>query len=63
MKALLDQGLPYSSAKHLRGLGWDVCHTVDIGMERAIDRDIIHYAREQGAFVSPWMLIFTALLH
>ena len=50
MKVFLDQGLPYSTIKPLQTAGWDVIHTVDVGMERATDRAIIQYAREQGRF-------------
>ena len=50
MKAFLDQGLPYSTVKHLTAVGWDVIHTVDVGMERATDRVIIDHARETGRF-------------
>lgn len=50
MKALLDRGLPYSTVRHLRLLGWDVLHTIDAGMERATDRAIIEYARQESRF-------------
>jgi predicted nuclease of predicted toxin-antitoxin system len=47
LRALLDQELPYSTVTHLQSLGWDVVHTVDVGMQRAADQTIIDYAREQ----------------
>jgi predicted nuclease of predicted toxin-antitoxin system len=50
MKALLDQGLPYSTVRYLRVLGWDVIHTIDVGMERATDQAIIEYARQKSRF-------------
>ena len=50
MRVLLDQGIPYSTTRHLRVLGWDVLHTVDIGMERSTDRDIIRYACSDERF-------------
>ena len=50
MKAFLDQGLPYSTTRHLRAAGWDVLHTIDVKMERATDREIIDYARLEKRF-------------
>ena len=47
MKAILDQGVPYSTARELNQAGWDVIHTVDRHMERATDRQIIAYARSE----------------
>lgn len=46
MKVFLDQGLPYSTVRHLQAAGWDVLHTVDEGMQRATDREIIEYAHK-----------------
>lgn len=48
MRFLLDQGLPYSTGKTLRAAGWDVVHTVDLGMQRTSDRKIIDYARREN---------------
>lgn len=48
MKVFLDQGLPYSTTQYLKEAGWDVVHAVDLGMERATDRAIIDYARENN---------------
>lgn len=48
MRALLDQGLPYSTTGYLKAQGWEVLHTVDLGMERAKDHEIIEYAREHN---------------
>jgi len=50
MKVFLDQGLPYSTVRHLKAYGWDVLHTIDMGMERATDRAIIDYARQEQRF-------------
>ena len=46
MRVFLDQGVPYSTTRHLINAGWDVLHTVDLGMERATDQAIIDYARD-----------------
>ena len=46
----LSGDLGYSTVKHLRLLGWDVIHTIDVGMERATDKSIIDYARTEGRF-------------
>jgi len=48
VRFLLDQGLPYSTGQKPRAAGWDVVHTVDIGMERASDREIINHARKES---------------
>lgn len=48
IKLLLDQGLPYSTARFLPKNNWDVVHLIDVGMQRASDREVIEYARTQG---------------
>jgi predicted nuclease of predicted toxin-antitoxin system len=48
VKVFLDQGIPYSTTKFLNDAGWDVRHTVDLGMERATDQAIIDYARDNN---------------
>lgn len=48
LKVLLDQGIPYSTVDHLKSREWDVVHTVDVGLSRATDREIIEYARKEG---------------
>ena len=45
---MLDQGIPYSTTEFLRQVHWDVVHTVDLHLERAMDRQIIEYARQEG---------------
>jgi predicted nuclease of predicted toxin-antitoxin system len=44
-RLLLDQGLPRSAVGLLRDRGWDVQHVADIGMSRALDSEILEYAR------------------
>ena len=44
-RLLLDQGLPRSAVALLRDVGWDVQHVADIGMSRALDSEILEYAR------------------
>ncbi len=44
-RLLLDQGLPRSALGRLRDLSWDVLHVADIGMSRALDSEILEYAR------------------
>lgn len=46
IRLLLDQGLPYSTARLLTETGWDVVHVRDIDMQRASDQAILDYARE-----------------
>lgn len=48
MRVFLDQGLLYSTTRHLQAASWDVLHTVDEGMQRATVRDIIEHARKTG---------------
>lgn len=44
-RLLLDQGLPRSAVGLLRDVGWDVQHVADIGMSRALDSEVLEYAR------------------
>jgi predicted nuclease of predicted toxin-antitoxin system len=46
-RVVLDQGLPYSTTRHLNQCGWDAVHVVDLEMSRATDREIIHYALKE----------------
>ncbi|MGM0540666.1 MAG: DUF5615 family PIN-like protein [Thermodesulfobacteriota bacterium] len=51
IRILLDQGLPRSTATHLRDQGWDVAHTGDIGLSRAKDEEILGYALHHGRII------------
>lgn len=51
IRILLDQGLPRTAAKILRNKGWNVLHTGDIGLNRATDRQILEYARNEKRVV------------
>ncbi len=51
MKLLLDQGLPRSTAEHLRQTGLDALHTGEIGMSTAADENIIAKAASEGRVV------------
>ena len=51
IRILLDQGLPRSTASHLRDQGWDVAHTGDIGLSTAKDEEILGYARHHGRVI------------
>ena len=44
-RLLLDQGLPRSAVGRLRDMGWDLLHVADIGMSRALDSEILEFAR------------------
>ena len=46
-RAVLDQGLPRSTAKILRAAGWDVVHTGEVGMAQAADEAILDWAEAQ----------------
>jgi predicted nuclease of predicted toxin-antitoxin system len=47
-RVLLDQGLAPDAAAALRESGWEAAHVSELGLERAEDAAIIHYAREHG---------------
>ena len=47
MKLLLDQGLPIITATLLRNAAWDVVHTAEVSLHRAIDSEIIAIAKQQ----------------
>ena len=61
-KILLDQGLPRSAVKILRDKGWEVLHTGDIGLDRATDREILDYARNESRVVITLDSDFHAIL-
>lgn len=43
----LDQNIRYEVKERLQAEGVDVVHASDVGMERALDPDILHYATKQ----------------
>ena len=45
MRFLIDTNLPPDVASLLNSLGYDACHTRDIGLERATDRSIWQRAK------------------
>jgi predicted nuclease of predicted toxin-antitoxin system len=47
-RILLDQGLAPATAIILRQDGWDAIHVGDIGLERALDPEILEAARLTG---------------
>lgn len=51
IRLLLDQGLPRTTALHLKGPGWDVLHVGDIGLSKAKDLELIEYAKENGRVI------------
>jgi len=51
IRLLLDQGLPRTTASHLKGQGWDVLHVGDIGLSKAKDLELIDYAKENGRII------------
>ena len=61
-RILLDQGLPRSAVGILRSKGWDVLHTGDIGLSRAMDRQILEYARQEKRVVITLDSDFHAIL-
>jgi predicted nuclease of predicted toxin-antitoxin system len=51
LSVLLDQGLPRSTAEHLRQAGIDAVHTGEISMATADDASILQRARQEGRLV------------
>jgi predicted nuclease of predicted toxin-antitoxin system len=43
-RGLLDQGLAPAAAFILRDDGWEAIHVGEVGLDRADDVDILHYA-------------------
>jgi predicted nuclease of predicted toxin-antitoxin system len=58
-RLLVDQGLPRSTARLLRALGWDVG---EIGMATALDEEIIRRGRDEGRIVVTLDADFHAIL-
>ena len=59
---LLDQGLLRSTASLLRGEGWDVLHTGDIGLSGSTDAEILEYARREERVIITLDSDFHAIL-
>src|SRR2546422_604930 len=51
MKVLLDQGLPRSTAAHLRSSGLDPVHTGEIGLATAEDSKILDYGKQEDRVI------------
>jgi len=51
MKILLDQGAGRSAAESLRAAGFEASHVADHGLSRALDEEILTFARATGAVV------------
>lgn len=62
MKFLLDQNRSPRLAELLRNAGHDAVHTLDLGLERAEDDDVLDAARKQGRVVVSGDTDFGALL-
>jgi predicted nuclease of predicted toxin-antitoxin system len=62
MKFVADAGISPRSVEFLRGLGHDVVHVRDIGMQRAKDSEIVEFAQTQDRVVLTFDLDFGDLL-
>ena len=51
IRFLLDQGIPRSAVARLQDRGFVARHVADIGLERALDLDILQAARGEGECV------------
>ena len=51
IRFLLDQGIPRSAVARLQDRGFAARHVADIGLERAVDLDILQAARSEGECV------------
>jgi predicted nuclease of predicted toxin-antitoxin system len=58
----LDQGIRHRVAADLRGLGWDVVHTADIGLATSSDEEIMTRASESGRTIVTLDSDFSMLL-
>ena len=62
IRLLLDQGLPYTTVKHLDDTRWDVRHVSDIRLSRASDREILNAARNDSRTIVTLDADFHAML-
>mgnify|MGYP006303808765 CR=1 FL=1 len=51
IRLLLDQGLPRSTASHLKEDEWNILHVGTIGLSKAKDTDLIKYAHENNRII------------
>jgi predicted nuclease of predicted toxin-antitoxin system len=62
VKFLIDMPLPPTLARWLQGEGHDAVHAVDLGMERALDRELIERAINDGRTIITADLDYPRLL-
>jgi predicted nuclease of predicted toxin-antitoxin system len=62
IRLLLDQGLPVSTAAHLRTARFDALHVAEIGMSRATDAAILEHAEAERRVVATLDADFHTLL-
>lgn len=64
MRFLLDANIPFSSAELLKKFGFDVFHARNVGLQKAIDQEIIEYAfRHEAILLTKNMEFANILLH
>lgn len=51
MRFIIDNQLPPALAQHLRDLGHEAMHVLDLGLESASDREIWHFVSEQPSVI------------
>jgi predicted nuclease of predicted toxin-antitoxin system len=62
MKILIDQNLPVPVAALLRELGHDAVHTRELGLQRAVDEELLKLASNQGRLIVTLDIDFSTLL-
>jgi predicted nuclease of predicted toxin-antitoxin system len=62
MRFVLDQGLPRSTVQHLRESGHDGLHTAEVDLARAVDVEVLDWARQQDRIVVALDADFHAIL-
>ena len=62
MRLLIDQNLPWESSSLLRTLGHDCVHTRELGLQRAIDEDLLELAAVENRVIATLDIDFHTLI-
>lgn len=61
MKFLLDENLSRETAEHIKRLGYEAATVFEFELSQSEDREIVHYASEQGFVLMTFDLDFVLL--